>query len=59
MKHRHQISRRAFLRTTRNTALGVGLGIVAPNIFLNRTKAATGENPSEFIRVGFIGVQHR
>ncbi len=56
MKHSQQISRRAFLRASRNTAIGVGLGVVAPNIFLNRTKAATGVNPSEFIRVGFIGV---
>ena len=47
-------SRRTFLRQTRNAA--IGLGIVGPNIFLNRTKAATGQNPSEFIRVGFIGV---
>src|SRR3989449_1635381 len=46
-------SRRKFLRT--NTAFAVGL-VVGPNIFLNRTKAATGQNPSEFIRVGFIGV---
>jgi predicted dehydrogenase len=49
-----RFSRRDFLRTTRNVA--VGLGVVGPNIFLNRTKAATGQNPSEFIRVGFIGV---
>jgi len=47
-------SRRKFLRATRNVA--VGLGVVGPHIFLNRTKAATGQNPSEFIRVGFIGV---
>ena len=32
-----------------------GLGVAGPNLFLNRTKAATGQNPSEFIRVGFIG----
>ena len=54
-KHSH-FSRRDFLRTTRNAAIATGLGVVAPNIFLNRTKAATGQNPSEFIRVGFIGV---
>jgi len=46
------LSRRAFVR---NTTLATGLGFAAPQIFLNRTKAATGENPSEFIRVGFIG----
>lgn len=54
MKSLPHLSRREFLRTTRNAA--VGLAVVGPNIFLNRTKAATGENPSEFIRVGFIGV---
>src|SRR4051795_7011832 len=49
-------SRREFLRRARNTALVAGLGGLAPDIFLNRTRAATGQNPSEFIRVGFIGV---
>lgn len=47
------LSRRQFLSTTRNAALAA---LVGPNIFLNRTKAASGQNPSEFIRVGFIGV---
>ncbi len=56
MIRRYAVSRRAFLRTTRDTTLGVGLGLALPNLFLNRTKAAAGENPSEFIRVGFIGV---
>jgi predicted dehydrogenase len=50
------LSRRQFLRSTGKITLGVGVGLAAPNIFLNRTKAATGQNPSEFIRVGFIGV---
>src|SRR5438105_11293217 len=49
-------SRRQFLGATGKLALGAGIGLAAPNIFLNRTKAATGQNPSEFIRVGFIGV---
>jgi predicted dehydrogenase len=49
-------SRRQFLRTSSKAAVVSGLGIVLPNIFLNRIRAATGENPSEFIRVGFIGV---
>ena len=49
------VSRREFLLTTRNIAVLAGLGVAGPNIFLNRTKAATGQNPSEFIRVGFIG----
>src|SRR4030095_12841377 len=56
MKKQNSISRREFLRSTRNLALGVGAGVALPNIFLNRTKAATGDNPSEFIRVGFIGM---
>lgn len=55
MSYNRSISRREFLRTTRNTALGVGAGLMLPNVFLNRTKAATGENPSDLIRVGFIG----
>ena len=49
-------SRRQFIRTARNVAVTAGMGFVMPNIFLNRTRAATGENPSEFIRIGFIGV---
>jgi len=53
------ISRRAFLRASRNVALGVGAGLALPNLFLNRTKAATGQNPSELIRVGFIGTGQR
>ena len=48
------ISRRQFLRRGRDAALAAGFGGV--NLFLNRTKAATGQNPSDFIRVGFIGV---
>jgi predicted dehydrogenase len=55
MYKRHTISRREFLRTSRNLTLGVGVGLALPNIFLNRTKAASGQNPSEFIRIGFIG----
>lgn len=50
------ISRREFLRAARNVSLGVGAGLALPNLFLNRTRAQTGANPSEFIRVGFIGV---
>jgi hypothetical protein len=50
------ISRRDFLRSSSKLALGVGAGAAMPNIFLNKIKAATGENPSEFIRVGFVGV---
>jgi predicted dehydrogenase len=56
MSQRDTLSRRDFLRRSRNATLGATLGAVLPNIFLNQTKAATGENPSELIRIGFIGV---
>src|SRR6266850_1750312 len=55
LKHR-AFSRREFLRTAGKFTLVAGAAVSAPNIFLNRTRAATGQNPSEFIRVGFIGV---
>ncbi|MBI5385138.1 MAG: Gfo/Idh/MocA family oxidoreductase [Verrucomicrobia bacterium] len=55
MSNTHSVSRREFLRTARNTAFGVGVGVALPNLFLNQTKAATGENPSELVRVGVIG----
>src|SRR5436190_6657092 len=48
------VTRRQFLRT--NALLTAGFSLAVPNLFLNRTRAATGQNPSEFIRVGFIGV---
>ena len=51
-----RFSRRAFLRRTRNTTLGIGLGLACPDIFLNKTQAAAGVPPSEFIRIGFIGL---
>lgn len=48
------VSRREFLRRSTLTAgLGLAAG-AAPNLFLSTIKAATGENPTEFIRVGFI-----
>lgn len=46
-------SRRQFLGVTRTITLAA---LVGPNVFLNHTRAASGQNPSEFIRVGFIGV---
>jgi predicted dehydrogenase len=55
MSPNHRISRREFLRASRNSALVAGAGLVVPNCFLNQTQAATGESPSEFIRVGVIG----
>ena len=54
-KHR-TLSRREFLRAAGKTSLGVGAGLALPNLFLNRTRAATGQNPSDLIRIGFIGV---
>lgn len=52
-------SRRRFLsRTTRSLAV-LGTGLAFPDLFLNHTRAATGENPSNLIRIGFIGVGGR
>lgn len=56
MASSHGASRREFIRRTSCAVLGVGLGTALPNIFLNRTKAQTGQNPSELIRLGFIGL---
>jgi predicted dehydrogenase len=50
------ISRRDFLRTAGAASLGVGAGLVVPDVFLNRAQAQTAQNPSGLIRVGFIGV---
>ena len=52
MKTSSSLNRRDFLR---RASLGVGAGVALPNLFLNKTFAATGENPSEFVRVGVIG----
>ena len=48
-------TRREFLRRSRNVTLGAGALLAVPNLFLNRTLAQTGQNPSEFVRVGIIG----
>jgi predicted dehydrogenase len=45
-------SRRQFIK---RASAGAGAAMALPNIFLNKTFAATGENPSETIRVGIIG----
>jgi predicted dehydrogenase len=50
------LSRREFLRAAGRGSLALGAGLALPNLFLNRTRAATGQNPSELVRVGFIGV---
>lgn len=49
-----RINRRQFLLTSGFTSFG--LALAAPSVFLNRTRAATGRDPSEVIRIGFIGV---
>ena len=54
--HFRSHSRRDFLRSATRFGAAVVIGSAAPNLFLNRTRAASGQNPSEFIRVGFIGV---
>ncbi|HNQ88565.1 MAG TPA: Gfo/Idh/MocA family oxidoreductase [Verrucomicrobiota bacterium] len=56
MKHANRLPRRAFLQqATRLTVTG-GAVLWAPHVFWNRTRAQTGESPSEAIRVGIIGV---
>src|SRR6267378_2876449 len=52
MKSSSRLNRREFLR---NASLTVGAGLAGPNLFLNKTFAASGENPSEFVRIGVIG----
>src|SRR2546427_11607051 len=52
MKSLSHLNRREFLR---RGVLGVGAGVALPNLFLNKTFAASGENPSEFVRIGVIG----
>src|SRR5437867_9893424 len=52
MKSPSHLHRREFLR---RASLGVGTGLALPNLFLNKTFAASGENPSEFVRIGVIG----
>ena len=55
MSKQHSISRREFLRRGRTVAVIVGAGAALPNLFLNKTFAATGENPSELVRIGVVG----
>lgn len=52
MKSSSILSRRRFLR---QTSIGISAGVALPNLFLNKTFAATSENPSELVRVGVIG----
>ena len=52
MKSPSSLNRRQFLR---HASVGVGASLAFPNLFLNKTFAATGENPGEFIRLGVIG----
>ncbi|MGC8990812.1 MAG: hypothetical protein ACP5MD_11885, partial [Verrucomicrobiia bacterium] len=48
-------TRRQFLKRGARISAASSALLLAPNIFLNRTMAQTGESPSEFIRVGIIG----
>jgi len=57
MKEKSTIPRREFLKQT--GIAGVAIMTAAPNLFLNKVKAATGESPNELIRVGFIGAGGR
>ena len=52
MKSTSSLNRRDFLR---HVSIGIGAGVAFPNLFLNKTFAATGENPSELVRLGVIG----
>lgn len=52
MKCHSGLNRRSFLR---NASIGLGAGLALPNLFLNKTRAATGQNPSERVRIGVIG----
>lgn len=50
------LSRRQFLRNSARASLATTAALSMPGLFLNRTRAASGVNPSEFIRIGCIGV---
>ena len=56
MKSSSSLNRREFLR---NASFGVGAGFALPNLFLNKTFAASGEDPSELVRIGVIGTGGR
>jgi predicted dehydrogenase len=49
-------SRRAFLRESLRGSVVAATGLAGPSIFFCRSRAVCGENPSDFVRVGFIGV---
>jgi predicted dehydrogenase len=52
MKSPSSLNRRGFLH---RASLGAGASFAFPNLFLNKTFAASGENPGEFVRLGVIG----
>lgn len=56
MKSTSRMVRRDFLKQSGGLSLGVGALLAAPSLFLNRTRAQTGESPSQAIGVGIIGV---
>jgi predicted dehydrogenase len=55
MQRHDSIPRREFLRRSGTLGLGTAALAAAPSVFLNQTRAQTGENPGELIRVGIIG----
>ena len=55
MKSTPRYPRREFLKQGSRWSLGTGLLLASPNLFLNHTRAQTGESPSELVRVGIIG----
>ena len=59
MQHPPALSRRQFFRASGQAAAVAGAAAVFPSVFLNRTSAAAGVPPSEFVRVGIIGTGGR
>lgn len=59
MTSANAFSRRHFLRSTGQAAVAAGTLAALPNLFLNRTRAATGDDPSNLVRVGIIGTGGR
>jgi predicted dehydrogenase len=55
MQSMQRLPRREFLKQGTRFSLVTGGLLTFPSLFLNRTRAQTGESPSEFIRVGIIG----
>lgn len=50
-----RLPRRRFLRQTGAWGAATSALLASPTLFLNQTRAQTGQNPSELVRVGIIG----